>query len=535
MARSSTSAAPVLVPEHPEPLRPLPVPPAIPTAAEPDPVRLGWLLFAVALLPRLFIFPLAQNLYGDAVVRTELAQRLLSEPRVLTSFADGAYQFGPLQLYLTALPLALGIEPVDAGRWVSLLFGALTVLPLFALTRRLFGWRAGVVAVLGLSVWGMHLQMSTTAGSEALSLFLVTWALALFGKGWDEGRLAPLAAAAGALNLACATRYDTWLLLPLLSVLLVFQRGDRIAAFTRALFFGFLCLPFPLLWMQGNELAHGNPLYPVRFIEEFHRGWVSEGVGRYGELPYRLHNLFFWPGAALFTLTPLVGFFGMVGMWRTWRDEPHDRWLVLVALVPTAYYAFRGAVLLDFVPLARFAVSQLVLLLPFVAEGATALLSGRATWVRRGTVGLAGVLAVGMPLAIGLFTWRNDTGVSNSLKPVSPVATNPVPVMKVADYLHEQVRPGSGVVALDEDPVYMDVQIGFFSGLGEDRLLRHRWGTDFDKRLAVQVPDYVVLMKGGKLAARPDMVVRADGLTWRGVEYEPVAGMKPTHQLFRRR
>ena len=47
-------------------------------------------------------------------------------------------------------------------------------------------------------------------------------------------------------------------------------------------------------------------------------------------------------------------------------------------LVPTAYFAFRSVVLLDFVPLARFAVTQVALLLPFVGVGYLATVEGQS-------------------------------------------------------------------------------------------------------------------------------------------------------------
>src|SRR5690606_10217009 len=107
---------------------------------------------------------------------------------------------------------------------------------------------------------------------------------------------------------------------------LLFQGEDRVASATRAIFFGLLVTPFPLAWMQGNELAHGNPLFPIQVIEQFHASWVQDEAARLGgPVVYRLHNLVFWPAVALLTLSPLVAIFCVVGMWRTWKDSVHDR------------------------------------------------------------------------------------------------------------------------------------------------------------------------------------------------------------------
>jgi 4-amino-4-deoxy-L-arabinose transferase-like glycosyltransferase len=128
--------------------------------------RATWALVlacALVLLPRLVVFPWSENLYGDAATRTELAQRWLAAPHWISHMDDGAYQFGPLHLYLVAGALALGVDREDAGRWVSLLFGVLTVLPLWSLSRRLAGMAGAWWAVAGLALWGMHIRMSTTA------------------------------------------------------------------------------------------------------------------------------------------------------------------------------------------------------------------------------------------------------------------------------------------------------------------------------------------------------------------------------------
>jgi len=202
-----------------------------PPRVSSEEARAIWsLLFACALvlLPRLAVFPWSENLYGDAVVRTELAQRWLQNPHWIAHMDDGAFQYGPLHVYLVAGALALGIDHEDAGRWVSLLFGVLTVLPLWSLSRRLGGAQAAWWATAGLALWGMHIQMSTTGGSESVGLFFVLWSLALLAEGLEENRFPPLFGSALVLNLACAIRYDCWLLIPLLCVLLLRRRIDTV-------------------------------------------------------------------------------------------------------------------------------------------------------------------------------------------------------------------------------------------------------------------------------------------------------------------
>ena len=63
-------------------------------------------------------------------------------------------------------------------------------------------------------------------------------------------------------------------------------------------------------------------------------------------------------------------------------------------------------------------------------------------------VGAVG-LAVLFPVVLGVLTVYRDDQLATSLRPVSPVSTNPPPVMKVARWLKAEVAPVGGAAALD--------------------------------------------------------------------------------------
>jgi len=508
-------------------------------SAVPEPERepglrlLVGLLLVAALVPRLVVFPVNENLYGDAVARTEMAERWLGEPRLIRSFGDGAYQFGPLHLYLVGAALTV-VDREHAGRAVSLLFGVLSVVPLFALTRRFFGWRAGVWACLAFSAWGMHLQMSTTAASEAVALFLMLSVFALFAQALEENRFGPLFGAAMVLNLACAMRYDAWMYIPLLAVVPLLWRKDKVAGATMAVAFGLLCLPFPLWWMQGNELAHGDPFYPVTYIDDFHRNWVASSGGGARDWWLRAQGLGFWPAVALFTLTPGVALLGLVGMRRAWRERPETRWLVLLALVPTAYYTFRSAVLLDFLPLGRFTVTQVVVLLPFMMLGFLTCVRAWGEQVGRAIAGASIALAVVMPLWLGLYTFRAEGGWRDTLRPVSPISTNPETVRRTASWLKMEVAQQGKSLVLDSDDLYLDLQVGFFSGLPDARVVRLRWPR-FREEFEQKQPEFLVRFDQGALLREPWVKLEGRVLTLGDVTYEEVDGFLPPVHVYRRK
>jgi hypothetical protein len=322
------------------------------------------------------------------------------------------------------------------------------------------------------------------------------------------------------MNFASAMRYDAWMYVPLLALAPVYQWRERPGGHRRlpvdgirmAALFGVLCLPFPLWWMAGNHAMHGDAFYPLNYIDAFHRTWATGDGSGWNEVWLRVQGLGFWPAMAVFTLTPGVAICGMAGMVRAWHERTHTRWMVIAAVAPVVYFGVRTTLLLNFVPLARFAIVQMALLLPFVGFGFEGIV--RRIGVVRGrrlAVGSVG-LAVLMPAALGLYTFRADGGARDILRPLSPTSTNPRAVMHAARFLATEMAKVSGRLGLDMDPTYQDLQIGFFARVPSERLVRLRWPR-FREDFGREPPAYMVRFDGGALADEPG--VRLEGRTRR--------------------
>lgn len=428
-------------------------------------------LGALVVVPRLIAFFLNENLYGDAVSRIFLAHVWSQAPHVISSFAQGGRQFGPLHIMALGALELIGSSPDTAGRLLSLVVGSLGAWPLWSLTRRAFGGRSAEWAVFGYAFWGLHLQCSTTTASEAINLTLVLATLAGVQRWIDTSERWALLGAALFLNLACATRYDSWLLVPLLFVLLVWQTRR----WKDVVIFGAASMAFAGPWMLGNFVEVSDPFFPFRFIDDFHREWFKSEAQGWGDT-YRWITLLFWPGTAVVTLTPPIALFGFVGLGLAWRKAPATRWLILSVLIPTALYTFRSTVLHSFVPLARFTVKEVALVLPFVWLGAQPLVT------RLGDVGAKSVavtLAAGLVAFstwLGWFTWRRDGNWENTLRPISPTSNNSAPVRALGEVLARS--PHDGVLVVDTDPQgFDDLQVGFLSGFAFEHLARRRAAT----------------------------------------------------------
>lgn len=448
-------------------------------------VRGTVLLLCFAAAPRLLLFPFAENVAGDAVVRAWLGHAWLEHPRFIGSSLQGCLQFGPLHIVLVGLAEWLTGSLHHGGRWLSLLVGTLSVLPLYALTRRLVSHRAGLFTALAFSLWPLHLQVSTTAASEALSTFLVLLAVAAVARGLESGERPVLLGGALALTLAAAVRYDVWLWIPLLAAL-VWWRGR---SFTRALAFGAVAASFPVAWLLGHLVDTGDLLAPLRLIDEYHREWFRSEAAMWGEARYRLIVASFWPLTALVTLTPPLAVLGGLALKHAWRGPA--RWLVVLIVASAGVLAVRGAVLSSFVPLSRFTLKELSLFLVFVGAALARLETSRP----RVAVALVALLVAWLP---GLeLAARAEWRWANSFRAVSPLSLNDEPLRVVARHLRAHARPDD-VVAVDVDPEgFDDLQLAFESGLPFSQVARRR-APSFEA-FAAAGPRWLVRFDGGVL------------------------------------
>jgi hypothetical protein len=458
--------------------------------------RTAVLLLGLSAAPRLLVFPFAENVAGDAVVRAWMGHAFLESPHLIGSSLQGCLQFGPLHFPLLALMEWFTGSLALAGRLLSLVVCMASVLPVFALARRAFSHSAAWWSALAFSVWPLHVQASTTAASEALSGFFVLVGVAVLARGLETSRRADVALAGLAFTLAAAVRYDVWVWIALLALLVWWRAGWR-----RAIVFGAVASSFPVAWLVGHLVDTGDLLYPLRVIDDYHRAWFVSEALIWGPA-YRLIVLGFWPLTALVTFTPVGTAAGAWAMARAWRTD--ERWLVVLVVVPTLLLSLRGAVLSSFVPLSRFTMKELSLFSVFVGAGLSLLVE---RWR---------ALA---PIAVGLLvSWgplveaaaRTPWGWANSFRAVSALSVNPDDVRVVARFLRAELRRDD-VIAIDVDPQgFDDLQLAFESGLPKSQIARRRAPT-FDA-IAARGPRFVVCFEGGVMQPAGAEVFRAGRL-----------------------
>lgn len=153
--------------------------------------------------------------------------------------------------------------------------------------------------------------------------------------------------------------------------------------------------------------------------------------------------------------------------------------------------------------------------------------------LRKALAGVTVLVAVAVPVAMGVYTFRADGPLQSTMRPISPTSTNPVALMQVAKFLKAEVAAKGGAAALDVDPNYMDLQLAFFSGLPEERLARVRWDT-FRQRMQEARPEVLVRFDGGALAKAEGVKLEERSLVLDGVAYQKLDGFTAPLHVYRR-
>ena len=228
-----------------------------------------WALAAAVLLAlgvRLVVLPLATTDGGDAPSRVWAGWEWLSHPELLT---HGVW--GPLHFYLIGLSLAVVPDPVRAPVALSVAFSVASVAVLYWFVRLEFA-EPRVALLIGLSyaVYPIAVRNSVSVRSETPFVFFMLLAMVAVAQARGENGSWRHAAGGGlALTLAAALRYEAWMLLPLLSLLL--WRRPRLM-----LLFAICGLVHPAFWLAGNWLHSGDAWYGFTAAGR----WEIESMGR---------------------------------------------------------------------------------------------------------------------------------------------------------------------------------------------------------------------------------------------------------------
>jgi len=309
-----------------------------------------WTVFAVYLAVRIWVYVASDNgidHHHNAFDRPLFVEQWLQEGRVVP---DPAYP--PVHFYLLALLRVFSAEMVHAPRLLSLFCALLTFWPLFSLTRRLFGEAAGWWTGLAFAFFPLAARTAVISLEVAPYLLFVALACERLSKGWEGKRDDRRALLWGAfwLTVACATRFEGWLLLPPV-VAIALWRNRR-----SGLPVGAIGCLFPIVWLIFQWRMKGDP---------FHFLQVSGGISRHHmaalSLPARLLG---WPRILFFSMGPLAALAAAEGLIQALRRR-RGGWLALLFGVSLPVFMLRTALGTFGLNETKYAAALGLLLLPF--------------------------------------------------------------------------------------------------------------------------------------------------------------------------
>jgi len=210
-------------------------------------------LTLLALVLRLAFFLFFDNSFsheGESYSKINLVRVWIQHDK---SYPD--INFGPLHTWLIYVLYSIFGAWIWPVRVFHLILGIATVPIFYLLTREEFGARIARIAGVFFAAFPVHLRGSPTGLTEVPYLFFFVIGLYAFfrvlnrrrdGWGW-------LALSAAAITAAGMLRFEAWLFLPVLCLLMVRRK------FWSAAVFGALCMVFPLVHMFMAWRITGQP------------------------------------------------------------------------------------------------------------------------------------------------------------------------------------------------------------------------------------------------------------------------------------
>jgi len=392
--------------------------------------RRALLVFALALLVRLFILPFSMTTEADVAVWVTQTEHWLQHPSLVPHEA-----WPPLQYYLIAIALLVGKDPVLAPIVLSMILSSATAVALYALVRR--EWEE-VPALFVAGAWMFYpvsLHYSVMAVSENSFVFLVALSMLELSKARDnDGGLRAALWAGLWLTLAGAIRFEGWVLIPLFGLLLWKKR---------TLLFAFLAVAalFPVAWMLRCYIQWGHPLYPV--VSTAHYGVLS-GINEGLTFHKQLKRAFYLPQVLFFGLTPLVSLMCIAGMlFQITRKNRQRAWLIpCVGMSLVMVEEFVKGRLLVILP--RYSIVVGLLALPFAAEAYKEIVAK----LRRPS--MVSVFIIASMIPFSYLRHVNSHVVAMAVPPnIEAVPRISQRAQSISRALNRQIRPGSDGVILD--------------------------------------------------------------------------------------
>lgn len=313
------------------------------------------LIACLGLGTRFLAFPFATTNSSDPISRIWIAWHWLSNPEIIT---HGVW--GPLHFYLIAFSMAIVRDPIVPPVLLNIIFSAATAILLYFFIKSEFGSHSVSLLVAVTYIFYPIAVRESLMATEVppFLFFLILSLLFLSITRQDQGSWKHALYAGIALTLASMLRYEGWMLIPLL-VILLWRKPKFMMVFVAS------SMIHPVFWMIGNGIHYGDPLYSINWASNWNIN--IEGANENLSLGEIVSRVRFYPTETLHGMTPVVAAFCLSGAALSlMRRQRYAVWLIpflsLVCLFIIS--AVKGSLALK----TKYTVTLGTLLFPFSAE-----------------------------------------------------------------------------------------------------------------------------------------------------------------------
>lgn len=406
-------------------------------------MRFSSIIVATGVSLRILSFFFSANAGGDAWAREALTASWLRHASLKLDFNAWL----PLHFWLMGgLATILADNVQLAGRLLSLLAGTASLLIFTKLVRSLYGERAAQFGLAIFALCSLDIAYSTTSSSEATYLLFVLLGLLGFFSYRQSGSPRRLAFSGIFFSLAATTRYEAWVLIVAVGLLVAASiwKNRNFAAsrisFQPLLLFSLTAGFGPIIIMFHNWVKFHKLLYGVSANQQ----WVTEQLAfSHESLAYRL---LLFPGVLLLTLTPFVIIGGLHGFFLSFKTKIGTEFALLtVFFAMVQFYQIASAHEMAF---ARYTMTLGMLVAILSGYGLDKL--GQNIFPQQQSKFrncLVGILLLNLLIILGLSELPNR--FSEKFVSVSPILRYPRRIESLAAFLRPRMNSQDNVVVDD--------------------------------------------------------------------------------------